>query len=712
MSRLIRLCLRAAVAASAICTAAVPALAAETSPRDTAVVRGPEVVVSATRTPRRQVDVPNATTVVTGEQLRARGTRTMGEALQDIVGIDTGEGSDNGSRLPNVGMWGLKEFDALLFTLNGVPVGGPFNPSLSQIPVEDIDRIEVVKGPQGTLYGVSAFAGMVQVFTRGAGNGGEISAGGGSFSQGLGHFDWGKPLSEGRDVHVTADYGRSDGWQDRTASDRERGGIGFGLPLGSGRLNVDVMGYRDRQDWGSPLPFSSGALEPDFVIDRNYAMRGAKVEHQVVSGTARLQLPIGSRHHFENTFAITRDAQDYVRSFAGEIVPDTLESEGLELTPKELSLYEDVRAIWNLVGAGAHELVTGAALTWGKTNGKGREFEFDQAFSAYPDIPAAANIPSKDDRDFEDMRIFLGVYAHDAWTPKPRLTLEGGARFDLASEELETEVDLPSGPVPVKDNRDDTDISGDVSALVRLVPPGSDGPFTAANIYGSVRRAFKPAAPNLAEAEAAEILEPEHTTSWEVGLKTRSRAGVAIDLSYFDMRFENMVVSILGAGGGPELTNAGKQRFKGFETNLRWSPEALHGSTFSVGYAHHNARFEDFTFVTPDSQLVDVSGKKLELVPDDLVNGQVSLQSSAGIGGWFAVRYQGKRPFNRRNTFFADSYTECDAGLSFDKGHWRVSAVGRNLGDDRHVVTESEIGDAAFYIAPPRRFIGQVGYRF
>jgi hypothetical protein len=38
--------------------------------------------------------------------------------------------------------------------------------------------------------------------------------------------------------------------------------------------------------------------------------------------------------------------------------------------------------------------------------------------------------------------------------------------------------------------------------------------------------------------------------------------------------------------------------------------------------------------------------------------------------------------------------------------------VGRNLGDDRHVVTESEIGDAQFYPAAPRRFTAEIGRRF
>ena len=99
-------------------------------------------------------------------------------------------------------------------------------------------------------------------------------------------------------------------------------------------------------------------------------------------------------------------------------------------------------------------------------------------------------------------------------------------------------------------------------------------------------------------------------------------------------------------------------------------------------------------------------------VPRDLAGGRIGYVDATGLGGFFAIRYQGERPFNRRNTFFADAYTEYDAGVSYDHARWRFAVVGRNLGDDRHVVTESEIGDAQFYIAPPRRFSAEVGYRF
>ena len=446
--------------------------------------------------------------------------------------------------------------------------------------------------------------------------------------------------------------------------------------------------------------------------DRNYAVTGALVEHQVLGATTRLSFPLSSAHRLENTLALTRDRQNSIRSFPGEISGDTLVSEGVAIEPIETSLYEDARLISRFRAGGDHELVTGAALTWGRTTATGIGFDFDQLLSQYPAIPAVDQIPVGDNRSFRDRRTFFGAYAHDAWTPSWRLALAGGGRYDATSEVLHAQAQEVGGPLEVADDsRSDHAFSGDGSLLVRMVREGSPG-LDAANLYGSFRGSFKPAAPNLAEAEGAEILEPERTRSWEAGVKLRALKQLSLNASFFDMTFKNMVVSDLGPGGGPELINAGEQRFKGEEVDVAWAPQALPGASVSVGYAHHDARFVHFTFVTPDSQFRDVSGNMLELVPRQLVNARLAYHSRSGPGGFAALRYQGRRPFNRRNTFFAEPYTEWDAGLSFDRARWMVSAVGRNLGDDRHVTGESEIGDSQFYVAAPRRFSAEVAYRF
>src|SRR4249919_3428752 len=160
-----------------------------------------EVVVSATKMAQDPLDIPADITVVSGEELRRMGTTTLAEALTNVVGLDTMDGSDNGPRIPNIGLFGIKEFDALMVMVDGVPVGGPFNPNLSQVPVENIDRIEISRGPQGTLYGVSAFAGMIQVFTKGGRGTGDVwgsarLGGFGAFDQVFGQVNVGTQVNK------------------------------------------------------------------------------------------------------------------------------------------------------------------------------------------------------------------------------------------------------------------------------------------------------------------------------------------------------------------------------------------------------------------------------------------------------------------------------------------------------------------------------------
>lgn len=254
--------------------------------------------------------------------------------------------------------------------------------------------------------------------------------------------------------------------------------------------------------------------------------------------------------------------------------------------------------------------------------------------------------------------------------------------------------------------------SGGVAALVRLVQKPA-GPLETANLYGALKSAFKPAAPNLSEAESAQILEPERTYSGEFGLKTRWLDGtLGFDFSWFHMKFQNMVVSILGPDNQPMLTNAGEQRFQGEEFDLSYRPKFAEGLTLSAGYAHHDATFVYFAFLTPDGQLRVVDGKRLELVPRDMWNAKIAYGSKNGPGGFVAVRHQGQRPLTRRNTFFTPEFFEVDAGLGWDFSWGRLGVTGRNLGDSRHYVADSEIGDSQFYVAPPRRFMGEVTFRF
>lgn len=703
-------------AATAILLAlALPAFGQTPSPTATPVSVKESVVVSATRGSEAETEIPGEVTVITGEELRRRNVTNLADALQDVVGLDAGLGSDNGARQPNVGLWGLKEFDALLFMVDGVPVGGPFNPSLSQISIADVDRIEIVKGPQGTLYGVSAFAGMVQVFTKSGSTGTAVTLAGGSFSNGRLDASTAIPLGRAT-LRLFGTFERSKGWQDRTDYKDDRGGFRLDAPLsGGGKFSFTYTMYRNTQFFGSPLPVDppTGETIEGFRIDRNYAPVGARLDHRVYSTTAGASLPLSPAASLDTAVGFTRDDQISVRSFINHVQGNTATAAGVSLKPRETDAYADIHLVSRFEAAGRHRLVAGSAVTWGRTTASGHGFDFDLQIDPVT-VPDLSGIPPGDDRSFEDRRTFGGFYVNDEWTPMPFVTISAGARYDLTSESLVArahELTEPQGVVS-RDSKSSNNWSGGGSILGRIVTD-RPGLLNEANVYFAGKTAFKPAAPNLTEAESARILEPERTTSEEVGVKTRwLDRQISFEASFFHMIFKNVVTSIVGTDGNPLLVNAGETKFQGAELKLAYQPSWQPDFSFLAGYAHHDARYVHFTFIDPDLGLTVADGQRRELTPRDLWNASVSYHPAAGAGAWFGVRHQNQRPFDKINEAYMPSFFEYDAGLSYVFGPATLSVVARNLGNSRHFVAESEIGDAQDYVAAPRRFLGQVTLRF
>jgi iron complex outermembrane receptor protein len=679
------------------------------------------IVVSATKTSRDPVNIPNGTAVVSGKELRRSGARTLADALIDVCGISAGGGSDNGTRLTNIGMWGLQEFDALLVTVDGVPVGGPFNPSLAQIAVDDIERIEIVKGPQGTMYGTAAFAGMVQVFTdRSTAGRGELTLGGGDFTNFHGTAR-GHHVANGWTTDASLSALKDDGWQERTTSENYRGRLSLAHALWGGSAGVDITGLHDRGDWGSPFPLdAAGVPLPGFDPDRNYAIADAEMKHDVFGLNTHGSWRLNERAHLDNTLGYSYDAQNAIRSFFADpdaIVGQTVvNAEGAAIKPKESTLFEDVRAVTKLEMGGRHEVVTGASLTWGHTQADGHGFDFTQDITNPASIPKSTEIPLGDNRSFDDSRTYFGFYAHDEWTPVKLLMLSGGGRFDQANEDLKTsfeELSVPSPVVNSSDSKNSHDWSGDIGAMIHLLPDGAKGALDAVNLYGTWKSSFKPAAPNLAEGEQANILDPEHTHSIEGGVKARALDGqLALDVSGFQMDFTNMVVTILDPSSQPVNVNAGRERFKGWEVALTAAPRRVPGLALSGSYAWHDPRFVEFSFAEPDGSIVDASGNLIEMAPRLMWSARAAYARERGPGAWVALRHQGERALSESNAAFDPAFSEWDAGLTYEMPRVRASLVGRNLGNDQHFVAVSELGESQLYLAPKRRITAEVTLPF
>lgn len=123
----------------------------------------------ATKTRLNSDYVPGIVTVLEGDELEALGVRTAGEALGLVPGMEA-VSTDRGSQ--SVIVRGIDfPFNAgnTQVLLNGIPVArqdGGFNSSALLIPVEQIDRIEVIRGPGSVVYGDFAFMGLVNIITR------------------------------------------------------------------------------------------------------------------------------------------------------------------------------------------------------------------------------------------------------------------------------------------------------------------------------------------------------------------------------------------------------------------------------------------------------------------------------------------------------------------------------------------------------------------
>ncbi len=126
------------------------------------------VVVSATRIPTPELEVASSVTVVTADDLAARQERTLVEALKDIPGLNVVQQGGPGGET-SVFMRGTNSNHTKML-IDGIDVGDPSNANAAfdfgQLLTQDIERIEVLRGPQSGLYGSDAIGGVINVITR------------------------------------------------------------------------------------------------------------------------------------------------------------------------------------------------------------------------------------------------------------------------------------------------------------------------------------------------------------------------------------------------------------------------------------------------------------------------------------------------------------------------------------------------------------------
>lgn len=146
-----------------------------------------EVVVTAARLEQPLSRVIGATTVITREDIERRQAQSVQELLRGETGVNIVNNGGLG-KLSNVYLRGA-DAEQVLVLVDGVRVGSATSgaTAFELLPIEQIERIEIVRGPRSGIYGADAIGGVIQIFTRradgvaaelGAGSNETYSAGG------------------------------------------------------------------------------------------------------------------------------------------------------------------------------------------------------------------------------------------------------------------------------------------------------------------------------------------------------------------------------------------------------------------------------------------------------------------------------------------------------------------------------------------------------
>ena len=222
--------------------------------------------------------------MITRQDLVRRGAYDLRGALALAAGIDIAPGGDGGPASSVPEFWGLREFDAFLLLIDGIPWGGAFNPALATLDLAGVDRIEVLRGAAPVMYGATSFVGVINVIHREPGSGPKsLRVAGGSYGTGAADLylplpAWGKLQSS-----LSADFDRAGFRDDRTDWKRAHLLWQGKRSLGAGTVRLGLDGIWLRQNPASPHPRAGTILSPDVPLDANHNPAGSHLNERRIT---------------------------------------------------------------------------------------------------------------------------------------------------------------------------------------------------------------------------------------------------------------------------------------------------------------------------------------------------------------------------------------------------------------------------------------------
>lgn len=524
---------------------------------------------------------PAVTTVITAQDIEATGARTLMEALQAVPGLHIGR---NNLYEPVTAMRGLNSSGSsphLQFLVNGQPIyrvsNGNRGIGWRDMPVNNIARIEIIRGPGSALYGADAFAGTVNILTKTAqdihGSEGGVRAG--SFDtyeawalHGEQHENYQVAASfeytetQGADVSVQRDAQTQTDALFGNQLSKAPGYLRLQENMAQASFDVSNKNWRGRlsyqgRDGGSVLGSGGGLNDWGDYEQENFAA-DLIYENPVLGRNWQLKTELNYVYSMTNS-QIEAAPEGFtvpVDIGGGQIVPfvytggirgilKTVEQQMHLGTSALYSGFENHLVRMGL-GLRAEDL---SELSLLANNGLGPDGQQIVPGSPFVDLSdtSAASLP-------EETRKSYYAYAQDTWTLHPQWELTWGLRYDHYSDFGDT-------------------VNPRVALVWKATPT-----LSAKALFG---RAFR--APSFRELYLVNTplflgnpdLEPETIETAELAFNWRARSDLNLGLNIYAYKVNDLIQTVKAETNVvPIAQNAGSVDGRGIELESRWKMDA------------------------------------------------------------------------------------------------------------------------------------------
>ncbi|WP_321857443.1 TonB-dependent receptor [Paraburkholderia tropica] len=679
------------------------------------------VKVTAERRETALQKTPVSVGVIDSQELGKTGFQQLFDISKSVAGVSSFEGASNQQSsifIRGVGTTNQGYTQAVGVYVDDVPLARAV--AAGQWDLPDIERIEVLRGPQGTLYGQDSTGGAVRIISRNPTDDkvGWISMGFGNYLDREVHGYFSGPIREGLlDGSVAFSYRKNDGYgenlttgQDIYATDVAQARAKLRLRPGNGwdaMLSVD--GLIDKSDNGT----NATALNYGNTPPRDTYTPQDLTKAKLVRGGISLN--------------VTRELNDQerVRSItsyrAYDANPDYMDIGGLprdsdtwNQTIRQNLFFQEFQLQGDLTSRLSH--TTG--VTFQREIWKNDNWSYD----GLADGVTVNRQLSKTEFDTNE----AALYSEFNYRLTDRLTATAGARYYWAQETYDGSAYALNSAMAVTGQnfavsglrKTSSGFTPRLTLGYQLTPQAyTYASYTQGAKFGGYNR-------SASTAQVATVaVNPEKVTAYEIGLKTSSfgnRLQVNADLFYNDYRdYQALVVNPTINGvlyNGSVLTNAAKAATYGGELEARARLARGLDWNFSLGYVY--SEFKDFAY--SGSSYV---GNSLPFAPRLTISTGLSYTQPLSNGDRFnlygLLQFTSKQYSDLANTTAGaiSGYANVDLGANykFAGRHWSAGIKVRNLLNRDQVILKTYIAaygvDSAAY-APPRTIIGTVRYDF